>query len=88
MCFTGYSTWEGKALLMKDLFVRAEYRSSGVGRQIITELARFARLNNYARLDWHVLYWNTPAVKFYDSMGAINLTQKEDWLLYRLPLKD
>ena len=41
-----------------------------------------------ARLDWSVLNWNTPAITFYESLGA---RPQDEWRVYRLtdgPLKD
>lgn len=35
------------------------------------------------RVDFHVLAWN-QARKFYESIGAKNLTESEQWCYYRL----
>ena len=37
--------------------------------------------NGYARLEWSVLDWNTPAIEFYKSVGAVGL---DEWTGYRL----
>lgn len=36
------------------------------------------------RMQWVVLYWNTDAIRFYQKMGAVDLSKKEGWLIYRL----
>lgn len=71
---------------MKDLFVRADQRRSGVGRGILQAVARHAHTNAYKRLDFHVLNWNSRAVAFYKSLGAVDLTELEEWTFYRKTL--
>lgn len=39
---------------------------------------------NAARLYFHVLEWNTSARRFYESLGATNWTESEEWALLRL----
>lgn len=68
---------------MEDLYVRPTARTSGVGRQMFREVSKAARANKCRRLDFHVLGWN-PAREFYKKMGAIDLTETEDWHYYRV----
>jgi hypothetical protein len=35
----------------------------------------------YARLEWAVLDWNEPAIRFYVSLGA---EPQEEWSIFRL----
>ena len=54
---------------------------------MLQELARIALAENCYGMKWQVLDWNTPAIEFYEKLGA-NL-QKE-WLSVRImgePLK-
>lgn len=83
ICFLYYSTWQGKTYFLEDLYVRPTFRTSGVGRQIFTELAKAAKENKCRRLDFHVLGWN-PAREFYKKLGAVDLTETEDWHYYRV----
>lgn len=87
MCFNSYSTWQGKALHMKDIYVRAAHRRRGVGRSLFKAVAKYAQTNSYKRLDYHVLSWNTVGCDFYKSIGAVDMTEAEDWALYRKILK-
>ncbi|KAJ6636293.1 Thialysine N-epsilon-acetyltransferase [Pseudolycoriella hygida] len=82
--FNGYSTWQGRTLKLKDLYVRDGYRKSGAGRKIISAIASHAKEVNAARLYFHVLEWNTAARSFYESLGATNWTEMEEWALFRL----
>lgn len=80
--FWNYSTWQGKpGLYLEDLFVRPRFRGKGIGKALLVHLARVAVKNNCGRLVWQVLDWNTPAIEFYESLGA--KTMKE-WLTMRV----
>ncbi|XP_028038490.1 diamine acetyltransferase 2-like [Bombyx mandarina] len=81
--FPVYSTWEGRALMLEDLYVRMNERRRGVGRLLFDAVAKEASATGCCRLDFHVLEWN-PACSFYESKGAVNLTNKEQWCYYRL----
>ena len=80
--FLTFSTWTGRSgIHLEDLYVRPEARSSGIGRALLSELATIARRSGYARLEWSVLDWNEPALRFYRSVGAVPL---DEWTGYRL----
>ena len=69
--FPSYSTFLGKpGLYLEDLFVRPAARGRGVGRALMTALARIAVERDYGRFEWSVLDWNEPALRFYASLGA------------------
>lgn len=80
--FQNFSTWRGRpGLYLEDLFVKPEHRGGGIGKALLIELARIARLRNYARMEWSVLDWNTPAIEFYRSLGAESM---DEWTTFRL----
>ncbi len=80
--FYNYSTWQGRpGLYLEDLFVRPEFRGKGIGKALLVHVARIAVRENCGRYQWQVLDWNTPAIKFYESLGA--KTMKE-WLTMRV----
>ncbi|WBQ05152.1 GNAT family N-acetyltransferase [Kribbella sp. CA-293567] len=80
--FLNYSTWRGvHGIHLEDLFVRPEHRGSGLGKALLTTLAEECVANGYERLEWSVLDWNTPAIDFYRSLGAI---PQDGWTTYRL----
>jgi GNAT superfamily N-acetyltransferase len=69
--FVSFSTFVGKpGLYLEDLFVRPPFRGRGVGRRLMTHLARLAVERGYGRFEWSVLDWNTPAIDFYRRLGA------------------
>ncbi|QNQ91053.1 GNAT family N-acetyltransferase [Corynebacterium poyangense] len=80
--FLNFSTWEGThGIYLEDLFVRPEARGTGKGKALLTHLAHLATTNGYNRVEWSVLTWNTPAIEFYRSLGAVPLTE---WNTFRL----
>ena len=80
--FHTFSTFLGKpGLYLEDLFVIPERRGNGVGRALLSELARIALERGCGRLEWAVLNWNREAIKFYERLGA---RPNSEWTVYRL----
>lgn len=80
--FQTYSTWVGRpGIWLEDLFVLEAHRRHGIGRALLTRVARLAVERGYGRLEWSVLDWNTPALAFYERLGAIKL---DEWTMHRL----
>ncbi len=80
--FHNYSTFVGKpGIYLEDLFVQPEMRGKGIGKKLFLEIVKIARERNCGRVEWSVLNWNTPAIDFYKSMGAVPMGE---WTVYRL----
>ena len=80
--FYNYSTWQGQnGLYLEDLYVTPEYRGIGAGKALLRHLAQHAVAHNCGRFEWSVLDWNTPAIDFYESIGA---KPQAEWIKYRL----
>ncbi len=80
--FYHYSTWMGRpTLFLEDLFVRPEFRGRGIGKALLVRLAKVAVAEKCGRFDWNVLDWNTPAIEFYESLGALYL---KEWRVMRV----
>jgi GNAT superfamily N-acetyltransferase len=80
--FYNYSTWRGHAgIYLEDLFVRRQFRGKGIGKALLTEVARIAVAEGCPRFEWAVLDWNTPAIDFYKSLGAEPLSE---WTIMRV----
>ena len=68
--FTTYSTFLGKlGLYLEDLFVRPDHRGMGHGKALLAAVARLAIERGCGRLEWSVLDWNEPAIRFYRAAG-------------------
>lgn len=77
-----FSTWTGRrGLWLEDLYVRPAHRGRGAGRALLAELAAECERRGYRRLEWWVLDWNAPALRFYESLGA---TPMSEWTVQRL----
>jgi GNAT superfamily N-acetyltransferase len=80
--FFNFSTFVGRpGLYLEDLFVRPVLRSHGIGRALLRALARIAKERNCGRMEWAVLDWNEPALRFYKTLGARPL---DEWIVHRL----
>jgi GNAT superfamily N-acetyltransferase len=80
--FHNFSTWEGKpGVYLEDLYVTPEARGKGVGKLLLSHLAKIAVERDCARLEWSVLDWNEPAIDFYKSLGAVPM---DEWTVNRL----
>lgn len=80
--FHNFSTFEGKpGLYLEDLYVAPEARGSGLGKALLSKLGALAIARDCARLEWSVLDWNEPALKFYRKLGA---TPMDEWTVQRV----
>lgn len=78
--FRTYSTWTGRpSLYLEDLFVSEAARGLGTGLALFRALAREAKAQGCARIDWAVLDWNETAKAFYRHLGAHRSAGWEPW---------
>jgi GNAT superfamily N-acetyltransferase len=76
--FYNLSSFEGRhGIYLEDIFVVPEARGTGAGLALMRRLARRCRDEGLARLEWQVLDWNAPAIRFYDRLGA---GAKTEWI--------
>jgi GNAT superfamily N-acetyltransferase len=68
-------------MYLEDIFVAPKWRRKGLGRQLLAHLARIATERGYGRVEWSVLDWNAPAMRFYTALGAQPL---DGWTVFRL----
>lgn len=80
--FQTFSTFEGKpGIWLEDLYVRPEARGKGLGKALLTDLARIAKERDCTRFEWWVLDWNAPSIAFYRGLGAKPM---DDWTIMRV----
>ena len=79
--YTSYSTWKGACLYLEDFYVKEEVRKLGIGQQLFDEIVLIAKARNVKRMDWQVLEWNEPAIRFYEKQQAL---LDPEWLNGRL----
>ena len=80
--FPTYSTFLAQpGIYLEDLYVKPHLRARGIGLALLRRLAALALERRCGRLEWAVLNWNEPAIRFYQKLGAVPL---EGWTSYRL----
>ena len=77
-----FNTFAGRRrLFVEDVFVEPAHRGQGIGFSLFRHMAKIARAENCAQMEWHVLNWNQPSIDFYHRVGARPVT---DWTTMRL----
>jgi GNAT superfamily N-acetyltransferase len=66
---------------LKELYVRAPARSRGIGKALMSWVARYAVENGCGRIDWPVKASNAKGIAFYERLGAERVVER---LAYRL----
>eukprot|EP00064_Thunnus_orientalis_P002128 superscaffoldBa00000147_g2135 len=81
--FYTYSTWKGRTVYLEDLYVMPEFRGNGIGKGLLSTVAKVGKEKQCVRLQLSVLNWNTPSRDFYAAKGAQDLTESEGWHFIR-----
>ncbi len=76
-----YSTWKGKCVFLEDIIVSEPFRNFGIGKKLFDEVVNVAKQMNAPRMEWQVLEWNEPAIKFYEK---VNSQFDSEWLNCKL----
>jgi len=80
--FVNFSTFSGRpGIYLEDLFVRPSLRGNGIGKALLSHLAKECVTNNWSRLQWSVLDWNAPSIAFYKSLGAVMM---DEWTICKV----
>jgi len=80
--FHNYSTFLTRpGIYLEDLFVLPDERGRGYGKALLSALGRLAVERGCGRLEWSVLDWNEPAIRFYRSLGARAM---DEWTVMRV----
>ncbi len=80
--FRTYSTFAAKrGIYLEDIYIDEGYRSSGIGAQLMQALGSLAVERGYGRIEWTALLWNTPAIEFFERLGA---SPSDAWTTFRL----
>jgi len=80
--FLNFSSFRGRnGIYLEDIFVQPAHRGKGIGKALLVHLAKVCAERGYARLEWSVLDWNTPAIEFYQSLGAVLM---DEWTICRV----
>ncbi|KUK89347.1 MAG: N-acetyltransferase GCN5 [Marinimicrobia bacterium 46_43] len=80
--FHNYSTFVSRpGLYLEDIYIYPEYRGRGIGKMMMTYLAKLAVERDCGRFEWSCLKWNKPSLDFYDSLGSETM---DEWVTLRI----
>lgn len=82
--YLNYSTFDGKGIFLEELYIRPSYQKSGIGSALLRKIAKDVLERGCTRIELNVFKWNTPARRFYEKIGARNLTETENMNLFVL----
>jgi GNAT superfamily N-acetyltransferase len=69
--FPNFATFRGqRGMYLEDIYIQPAHRRGGTGEKMLRHICRLAKDRGYERMDFLVLDWNTPAVNFYQKLGA------------------
>jgi ribosomal protein S18 acetylase RimI-like enzyme len=79
--FYSFSSWRGEpGVYVQDLYVSGEARGCGLGRRLIAQTVRLAKVRGATYLRLSVARENTAAQQFYRTIG---ITESEDECIYQ-----
>ncbi|XP_040819209.1 diamine acetyltransferase 1-like [Ochotona curzoniae] len=84
MYYFTYDPWIGKLLYLEDFFVMSDYRSSGIGSEILKNLSQVAIKCCCSSMHFLVAEWNEPCTSFYKRRGAFDLSTEEGWRVFKI----
>ncbi|XP_076063674.1 thialysine N-epsilon-acetyltransferase-like [Oratosquilla oratoria] len=85
--YLSYSTWEGRSIVLEDLYVQPSYQGIGIGSALLKEVTQYGLDLGCSRVNFYSLKSNYTALAFYKAKGAINLTEAEGWDLFEMNKK-
>ena len=74
--FECHASFQGPGLYLEDVFVRPQFRATGIGKALCAQVAAIARKENRFAIMFTVMNWNRHAIEFYQRLGATFL---DDW---------
>jgi GNAT superfamily N-acetyltransferase len=80
-----YSTWKGRCIYLDDIVVTQSLRGKGIGKLLFDEVIKVAKAQNVRRLEWQVLNWNEPAIRFYEKYQS---QFDDEWINCKLTNRD
>ena len=68
-------------MFLDDIVVTEKMRRFGIGKKMFEAVITETQYLKAGRLEWQVLDWNTPAIKFYEKYKSQVL---KEWVTCRL----
>lgn len=80
-----FSTWKGRCVYLDDIVVTQKLRGNGIGKLLFDKVIEVSKAMGVKRLEWQVLNWNEPAIRFYKKYQS---QLDEEWINCKLTDKD
>ena len=69
--YPNFSSFRGqRGIYLEDIFIKPEFRGKRIGELMLRHIAGIGKERGFRRIDFQVLEWNAPAIKFYEKLGA------------------
>ena len=68
--FEGYSTFNGKSLIVNKTYVVKKYRKKGVGRQLMNKIFEYTLENNYNRIETSISKYEVEKIERLKEYGV------------------
>jgi ribosomal protein S18 acetylase RimI-like enzyme len=69
--YPNFASFRGqRGLYLEDIYIRQEFRGKGAGEAMLKHIAGIGKERGFERIDFQVLEWNAPAIRFYEKLGA------------------
>lgn len=88
ICYPRYSTWKGPTIHLEDLIVTEAKRGLKIGNALYKKVIEYGYNKGVERIEWAVLDWNEPAIKFYEGTGAVVLRDWDTAQIHREEMKN
>lgn len=70
--FPYFASFRGqRGVYLEDVYISSKYRGQGIGKRLLRAVAATAANRGCERIDFQVLEWNEPAIRFYQKLGAV-----------------
>ncbi|XP_034612591.1 diamine acetyltransferase 2-like isoform X2 [Trachemys scripta elegans] len=82
--YFSYCTWKGRIVFGEDLYVMPEFRGKGIGTSLLSQVAKLALAHGCSQFRFVLANWNQPAMALYEKLGAINVTARDNWVVWHI----
>nr|XP_057942728.1 thialysine N-epsilon-acetyltransferase-like isoform X2 [Doryrhamphus excisus] len=74
-----YCTWNGRAVFLEDLYVMPGFRGFGIGKSLLSTLAKVVLEKSCKLMEVNVMAENSQSRAFYTAAGAWDVTVMDNW---------
>ncbi|HEX8250103.1 MAG TPA: GNAT family N-acetyltransferase [Pyrinomonadaceae bacterium] len=69
--YPNFASFRGqRGFYLEDIYIKQEFRGKGAGEAMLKYIAGAGKARGFERIDFQVLEWNAPAIRFYEKLGG------------------